>query len=533
MVATRFLRRRKGISEVFGALMLILIVVVVVAGIAVFISQTQQQAQARQNFQDSVKNDNLQIVSTDLSPSDPSIDFQLTNTTDMPIPPTLPDNSTKFYVSYFNESAVKLYAAPYDSTDLSKVHVCDLNASSTSPTKSVRYSGNVSLAASLNTGVHVKFQQTSGSACSVTILGPGSALSPNYKFSPATWDKITISVRNANIQTSGVFRVGANDNYVLKWYEQCNSDAAGCSGRPIGSLVPYNTTSPPLVIPAQASTKVILDYSDPLNVGLAPQKSSSLKITILSPSDNFFKANYLSPSPVAQINAVKEDYSVATRDLLVLDASQTTFGQAAFAQQFTWQIDTPVNNTWSGSWTDTKHVVTKYLYGKTTEYRPESLFNTTEISKLRLDGPLRVTLKAVDNQGLSTLAGSTIVPEDPNLTPIGNLNLAEIASNTQLGSPPPYNTTTVFVKVLDIFGRPVKGTGVTFSLLPGTNETAVHSVSTFFNVTNSTGITSVKITWTTSPPTGNAASYNFANIGVETSRLPTTIIPARYLTNYP
>ncbi|HZT36126.1 MAG TPA: hypothetical protein VFA15_09410, partial [Nitrososphaera sp.] len=125
------MHNRRGVSEIFGALMLILVVVTVVGGIAYFLASTQKQEQDRQTFLTSVRNDQLQVTNTAVSPSDPSIAYQLVNTT-VPLTPTLPDNSTKFYVSYINETSVELYAAPYNATDSTKAHTCVLEGTAPS-----------------------------------------------------------------------------------------------------------------------------------------------------------------------------------------------------------------------------------------------------------------------------------------------------------------------------------------------------------------------------------------------------------------
>jgi hypothetical protein len=54
-------RRRAGVSEVLGALLLIIVVVTAVASLSVFLSQAQTNAQARDALLTSVKDENLQI----------------------------------------------------------------------------------------------------------------------------------------------------------------------------------------------------------------------------------------------------------------------------------------------------------------------------------------------------------------------------------------------------------------------------------------------------------------------------------------
>ena len=502
---TRFGGKRRGISEIFGALMLILVVVVVVSGIAVFVAQAQKQQQDLQSFQTSIKNDQLEFTSMTIWPKDPNIDFELDGATP----------ATSYYLQYVNESTVNLLPLDHSAATTS----CFLVNGATP----VKYSSTVLQGAQAAATL---------SPCKVDF----SVHTDTVK--PATIGEVTLTIRNLNIQDSGIHAVGINDIYAHKWYQVCQGGEQVCAGLSPGSLVPFDPTQLPISIPAKEDAQVLIKYYDPENAGLAPLKTSSLRTIVLSPATNFFKNTDSAPTPIAQISVPSEDYSITKRDVVTMDASKSKFGENHFAQQFVWRIDIPPITGWTGQWND-PNITTKYLTGEVVSYRPESIYNSTELNNLFVDGPIRITLKAVDDLGLSVQSGSIIVPKDPSLAPIGSLALNRTVNTAFNCTPAPsclspttYNYTTVFVKVLDIFGRPVKGTGVTFSILPGSNSTAIHGVSTYFNVTNSTGMASMKITWTQTKAVSTPQD-NYANIGINAAALPATLVSVRYDISYP
>ncbi len=65
-------KRRKGVSEVLGALLLIVVVVAAVASLSVFLAQAQTNAQNRESYITSVQNENLQFASAQFTPSTPA-----------------------------------------------------------------------------------------------------------------------------------------------------------------------------------------------------------------------------------------------------------------------------------------------------------------------------------------------------------------------------------------------------------------------------------------------------------------------------
>src|SRR5581483_3262628 len=122
------------------------------------------------------------------------------------------------------------------------------------------------------------------------------------------------------------------------------------------------------------------------------------------------------------------------------------------------------------------------------------------------DGPLKVTLRATDNLGLTRQSESIVIPHDPNIAPIESLSVSKIV---KFATPPPYNS-TLFVQALDIFGRPVPNAGVSFTLL---STTTAPTISTLYNVTDSQGLADMKLTW---GGTGQSAL-----VGATTGRAPT------------
>jgi hypothetical protein len=314
----------------------------------------------------------------------------------------LKNNTDEFYVEYFNETRVVLHQYFINGTEKSNTPVtCDLQVSE-------RYSQhiNASAFATLDTTVV---------PCTIDMVDQPSS---NSEFDAATWQSVSMTVRNLNIADSAVWRVAVNDIYAMEWLEESNIqgnidyDAFDLSG--VG-----------LVVPAQEFRKVVINYTDGnANQDLAPQKSDQLKITILSPAGNFFTLSDQSPSPIVQVNTEREDYSVTSRDVIVMDGTDTSFADGEFAKAFIWRIDIPQND-WNGNWDDSGNLITKYLRGGIAEYRPESLFTEGELlpsesppdpnDDPRVAGPIRVSLKVVDEKGLVSRSETIIVAGKTNI----------------------------------------------------------------------------------------------------------------------
>ena len=196
----------------------------------------------------------------------------------------------------------------------------------------------------------------------------------------------------------------------------------------------FGLNSVPMIIPAQETSKVVLNYTKSLegidpdvnpnpNQNLGVAKSDQLKIEILTPAGNFFSIRDLSPSPIVQVKTQKEDYSITSRDIIVLDGTGTEFSPDNFAKVYVWRMDIP-QTKWNGNW-NTGNTTTKYLRGALAEYRPESLFNATELnSTSSITGPFRISLKVVDEKGLVSRSETVIVAIDPSIAPIGSISLA-------------------------------------------------------------------------------------------------------------
>ena len=90
-------RRRAGVSEVLGALLLIIVVVTAVASLSVFLTQAQANAQNRQQYLTSVADENLQVAYAQFSPNNQANQWEL----DSPTP-----TDAVYYVQMINSSSV-------------------------------------------------------------------------------------------------------------------------------------------------------------------------------------------------------------------------------------------------------------------------------------------------------------------------------------------------------------------------------------------------------------------------------------------
>jgi len=140
--------------------------------------------------------------------------------------------------------------------------------------------------------------------------------------------------------------------------------------------------------------------------------------------------------------------------------------------------------------------------------------NSTELSKLNVTGPFRVTLKTVDDGGLARQTDTTIIPKDPNLAPIIGIYLSKVGTPISTGDV----TTPITIQVKDSFGRNVTNTGVTSSLMGGDH---VKLIQIPFAIANSTGMADTNVEWI-GWVTGDQALRSAA-----TRRLPPLVIRLR------
>lgn len=440
--------RKKGISEVLGALLLMVVVVVAVGAFAYFLSSTQAAAEARSNLISNVENENLQVVNIDPAPSNPMIQFEMFSVT---------NTTNTYYVQMENSMEVLLSS----------------NSNSSSYDALLRYenSSNSLVPASYN---WINSTTTANLALS-NIAEPYGPANPyiltffaggDFGFEYANWQNITFTIRNLNTQNSGLSRLSINNHYVTSW------DELNQTG---GVASEYDFSTPPLEILAKQSVTIFVDLTS-----YQIPETQALSILLLSSASNFFSYVFSPPTSFVKVSTNTQNYLVTTRDVPEFDGSGSTASGSASIVSYLWRIDVPEYG-WNGDWGDVANIATVFVYGETIQFSPEALFTQSQLMNLNITGPLRVTLTTIDSNGLVAISQSTILPKDPNIDPAGSLNVTI-----------PKNSGGILtVEVKDIFGRPLAGAPVLFLSSPGGATFSPTSA-----VTDENGEASTKLTWT-------------------------------------
>ncbi len=432
----RSLSKKRGISEVLGAMLLMLVVVIVVGSFAYFVSTLQSQSQSRSSFITNIQDEKLQISNMQLAPDNPYIQYAIYNST------------VNYDILMVNSNAVEL-----------------INSTTALPLSLPNSSQPIQFALSNGHYNSINFSTVAAIFTNHTIaFGTG-----NCVFSTATWDYANMTIRNLNIQNSAVSRIEVNGIWLPSFAQ---IDGAG------HFISNINSSTIPLQVPAKESVYVALNLSS----YLIP-KNDSLKIVILSTAGNYFTTFFGSPTALLTQSVNPENSLITQRDVPVFDGSTSSANQSSYIEAYIWRIDIP-NNTagaWDGSWGDTSQLATVFAYGQSFQYRPEAFFSGAELvnQNLTITGPFRVTLTVVDSYGLVTTSQSVVFSNDPNIAPAGMLSAT---NSTTGGCASGVAAVNVTVTVNDIFGRPLANAPVTVT--PATNGLVV---SPPIGVTNAAG----------------------------------------------
>ncbi len=463
-------RRRRGVSEVLGALLLIIVVIAVVSSLAFFVSEAQKSAEQRQAYLTSVQNEDLQIVGAQFSPSNPNIQWQLDNTTD--IAGCTSHCVPEYYVQVLSGSELLLTQLDtHNSLTITTLNVGSGAAPAPASSLFIHKGTTANLFASNST---LKFSET------------------NYVFEPAAWSNVTISVRNLNTEESGLSQIQVNSNWMPAWQEVTQSGGV-LSPAVLGA--PNNAA---IVIPAKATLSFNLSLA---SAGITLTKNESAKITLLTSVGNYFTTNYSPPSAVVRSSTASENYQVVTRDVVTLDGSQTLTSNSI--QSYTWQIVLPTNTAGctTSSFGNPSDLDVAYATGETIQYLPESLFSTTQLANDCITGPIEATLTVVDNYGLSSTSQPLLIAPDSDIAPISSISVINKGAPVICTPAPCDNTETVTIQVDNIFGNPYGGALVTAIVTSG--DVSAPAAGT----TNPSGQVAFTVSW---PNGGSGGSVEFA-----------------------
>jgi hypothetical protein len=409
---TRLRRERAGVSEVIGAMMLIIVVVVAVASLGLFVSYAQKQAFNSQNYLTNVQNDNLQVVYAQFLPNAPTIQWELDGCGPMSTGNSPPEYTGDWYVQQTLSNPTVVTLIP----------------------KVFAHHG-----AAITNGAQTVQANLAGGSFNAIFKGENASLSPGGSpsalytltlggspctLNPATWDNITLTIRNTNTQVSSLAGVevdtaGIQHPANTTW--QVNQ-----TGYALSTL---STKLAPLVIPARATVNVMLNSTSFGRSSTGFTKNSSLSIAVLSSVGNRFSTEYTGPTAIASSSGFAEQYQGVTRDVVTLNASRS-YGTGSSIQTYEWAIDVPLISAGcnTSSFGLPAHFVTVYLFGPLVQYNPDSpgLSGSTDC----LTGPIRATLTVTDQNGFASTSPPLILSPDPNIDPVGSISASKPSSCT-------------------------------------------------------------------------------------------------------
>jgi hypothetical protein len=447
----RFIARKSlAVSEVLGALLLMVVVVVAVGTFAYYLSFLQTQSEDRQTFLNSVADDKLQVTNLQFSLNNSLIQYEIYSLA----------NGTKYYIQMINQSAVDLI----NETTGRLYHSADLNSSLTGglPFFPAYYNSiNFSTIADITTYIGL----TPALVWNITFVPP--AAGAIWAFRTASWSNATITVRNLNIQTSGIKAIEVNGNYLSNSWYVVNDG---------GSIQDaYNLTSGPITFPPRASLNVLMNLTY-----LSIPRNESFRIVLESIANNYFTTLYSPPTALVKETVDTENYILGSRDIPSFDGSGSQASNGSAIQSFEWRIDVP-NPSWKGSWSQVDSIYTNFTVGQSFQFRPEAFYSSqllTLATAPNITGPFRVTLTTVDQYGFMATSQAVVSLPDPNISPAGSLSASGGCSSS------------VTVNVYDIFERPLGGVPVEFFGVDGVVP------SQAFAVTNSMGVITTGCTGT-------------------------------------
>ncbi|MGA2665483.1 MAG: archaellin/type IV pilin N-terminal domain-containing protein [Nitrososphaerales archaeon] len=415
--------KRRGVSEVLGALLLIVVVVATVASLSVFLSQATANSENRNAYLTSVQNENLQVTAIQLEPNNPAVQWELDH---CPTPSCPPNGLTVFYLTPINDSAVTL------------------NQQNTTTSTQAALTGFFysQIVAGTTANIITTVNPITSLNHTTISLGSGGVL---YTFNPATWENATITIRNLNTAESGLYQLNINQNWMTSWRDVSET----------GSIISYEgATKTPLDVVAKGSVQIYVDVSKFYSFA----KDAPFDIELLTSAGNYFDANYAPPVALATAGTSTENYLITTRDIITFGGS-TSFTSGAPVQSYVWKIDVPDNGECSVSSFANGNYISAYVAGESVPYLPESLFpnDLTASSGVCITGPIRATLTIADTNGFLSTSQPILLPQDPNIAPPADIVLSSTAPSPLVC---PSASETVTSVLNNIYGEGQNGVAV-------------------------------------------------------------------------
>ena len=355
-------KRKKAISEVVGAMLLLIVVVVAVGTFAYYLNNIQNAAQNRNQFLQNISNDKLQITNLQFLLNSPLVQYEIFN----PLNP-----SFRFWIQFVSPTTVELINV----TTGKLANLANLNSSDVNPpmagmfTQAYYNSINFSTTANL---------YHSRALWNITFIPPTLGQPPgNCTFRTATWSNATIYVRNLNTLASGLRAIQVNGNWIGStrgnyWFPVNQEGQITDFVNDTTKLIGYNATGPTVSLPARSSVNLMLNLSS-----LTIPRNDSLQIVLLSTYGNYFTTSYGVPEAFIQQTVNTENILVGTVDVPTFDATLSKATNGSFIQSYFWSIDVPKTGWSIGDWTNVAHIATVYVGGQILQYRPSSFFRST------------------------------------------------------------------------------------------------------------------------------------------------------------
>ncbi len=180
-------RRTSGISEVVGAMLLMIVVVVAVGTFAYYLNNLQNSTQNRQNFQNNIANDKLQITQIQFTLNNSQIRYEMVFTS---------NHTIRFWIQIVSNTTVQLI----NETTGHLAHLANLNSSSSLTSTPGPFNQAYYNSINFSTSAVLYSLHDSRPLWNISFIPSTASVPGNYTFRTASWSNATVSVRNLNTQ---------------------------------------------------------------------------------------------------------------------------------------------------------------------------------------------------------------------------------------------------------------------------------------------------------------------------------------------
>jgi flagellin-like protein len=237
-------------------------------------------------------------------------------------------------------------------------------------------------------------------------------LYPSYIVNSENWSSVTLHLVNLNTEGVGIVAIAISSSGSNAQYASNITLFNGTlNGQPQQQNINQSTIgSFNLGIPGGQSREIQVNFTDPtfINSNTFIPTNAQVKIIVMTSLNNFFQQTYKPPNPIVQSSIASENLGVLSRDVLVLDGSQSTSDNTI--DTWNWSIVDASNTGGNCGGTLTNPV--NYTTGKVTRFNPPTV------------GPFCVNLTITDDTGMMATSNYINIPADPQFSPPANLYAA-------------------------------------------------------------------------------------------------------------